>query len=325
MTDEDSVGYLGAAPSDDPYGAPADDPYTATEPDPYGDPYGAPAEEEEYSLPPASSPPPDEVVGYLGGSDAPAEDMPALPPVEEHDPNFSHRDFMDEGGGEDYQDDPYADQGYADPYEMPADQGYDDGAYDDYDSAAASDTDPSYFDSLGHTDDAETGMATQTEVGYDTEEFADDDQPKTISQQDAESIIRRITTKRILPPEQQQAKAMSRPQPLSPGGGGLRIWPILVVLLLLSAGGVFVFRKTLAKKFDWLAFLDPQKKQAGPVTTGPKIDPEAIKKKKLLKLVRTSEAKAFDMDPADLDKKASVTKTGEGADTKTDAKTEDDK
>ncbi|MGE0711403.1 MAG: hypothetical protein AB7N76_30235 [Planctomycetota bacterium] len=284
MTDE-PVGYLGGnTGDDDPYGAPEDDPHnhTATE-DPYGD----------YALPPASAPE-EEVVGYLGGE---PEELPALPPVEEGDSAYSHSDFLGQEAQPEY-DDPYAGEDYEDPYQMPAGDtplatGYDD--YGDYEGAPA-DGDPSYFDSLGHSDEAETGMATQTEVGYDTEEFADDDQPKTISQQDAESIIRRITTKRILPPEQQAAQSMPRPQPLTPGGGGLRIWPILLVLLALGAGGVWMFREQLGLV------------SSGPgeaiVPQGNTIPPNELKKRELLRLVLLGECKAFGVDYAKAEKDA---------------------
>lgn len=318
MTDE-PVGYLGGASGDDPYGDTADDPHnphnTATDDGP---------EEMEYALPPAENPPEAEVVGYLGGE----SELPGLPPVEEDSAAYSHRDFMAGGeGGEEYYEDPYGGDPYSqyeDPYGGTATA--EDDPYAGYDATAAADTDPSYFDSLGHDDDQpETGMQTQTEVGYDTEEFADDDQPKTISQQDAESIIRRITTKRILPPEQQQAKPLNRPQPLTPAGGGLKIWPILLVLVILSGAGIYVFRKQLSQLHPALAFLYPQP-DVGPIMTDvKKVDPNEVKKKKLLEMVLMSEAKALGVDmkalrekkdpapgdkPADADKAPAKTQEG---------------
>ena len=316
MTDE-PVGYLGGASGDDPYGAPADDPHnphTATD--------DAPADEMEYALPPAENPP-EEVVGYLGGE----SELPALPAVEEDSAAYSHRDFMAGGeGGEEYYEDPYGGDPYSqyeDPYggAATAEADYDD-PYAGYDANAAADTDPSYFDSLGHDDDVpETGMQTQTEVGYDTEEFADDDQPKTISQQDAESIIRRITTKRILPPEQQQAKPLNRPQPLTPAGGGLKIWPILLVLVVLSGAGVYVFRKQIARLHPALSFLDPQPPVGPMKSTQPKVNPEEVKKKKLLEMVLLSEAKALGVDMKTLKNKKDPA-PGKTADEKAPAKTE---
>ncbi len=71
----------------------------------------------------------------------------------------------------------------------------------------------SYFDTLGHED-----TENYSESSYDATMLGEsedgEDQPKTISQQDAESIIRRITTKRILPPEPPESPQVER-------GGGL--------------------------------------------------------------------------------------------------------
>jgi hypothetical protein len=295
--DDEPVGYLGgAAADDDPYAAPAeDDPYGApAEDDPYGAADGFADEaggEPEFALPGAEGEPEFALPGAEGVDEeyalpgAAGEPEHALPPADDGgEADYSASDFMADGAPVD--DDPYATETYDDPYATQ------DGYEDEYGSYEDAEADDGYYDSMGHDDDLETGMATETEVGYDTEEFADDDQPKTISQQDAESIIRRITTKRILPPEQQQAQPMARPQPLTPGGGGLKMWPILIVLLLLGGGGAFVFREQLFGTGD--------KPVVGIQTPKPTISAQERAKRLLVKRILTSEAKAFDRKPEEL-------------------------
>jgi len=307
--DDEPVGYLGgAAAEDDPYALPpedaADDPYGApAEDDPYGaaaedDPYGAndgftdeAGGEPEFALPGAEGEPEYALPGAEGVDDeyalpgATGEPEHSLPPAEEGEADYSASDFMADGGIPP-EEDAYATETYDDPYATQ------DGYEDEYGSYEDAEADDGYYDSMGHDDDLETGMATETEVGYDTEEFADDDQPKTISQQDAESIIRRITTKRILPPEQQQAQPMARPQPLTPGGGGLKLWPIFIVLLLLGAGGAFVFREQLFGTGDQPVVINP--------TPQPTLSAQERAKRLLVKRILTSEAKAFDRKPEEL-------------------------
>ena len=295
--DDEPVGYLGGAAAeddpyalppedaaDDPYGAPAeDDPYGAAEDDPYGGADDGFADEAggepEFALPGAEG---DEEYALPGATGEPEH---SLPPAEEGEADYSASDFMADGGIPP-EDDAYATETYDDPYATQ--EGYDD-EYGSYEDAEADD---GYYDSMGHDDGLETGMATETEVGYDTEEFADDDQPKTISQQDAESIIRRITTKRILPPEQQQAQPMARPQPLTPGGGGLKMWPILIVLLLLGGAGAFVFREQLFGTGKQPVVINP--------TPKPTLSAQERAKRLLVKRILTSEAKAFDRKPEEL-------------------------
>lgn len=261
-----------------------DDPYG----DPYGsDPYGAPAAEE-------AGDGDDEVAGYLGGAPG-EEELPALPGQADDGGSYTARDFMDsdETAGDDvYNADPYSTmdvEDYADPYALPPSSSSPYDEYEGYDAAAMAEDDPSYFDSMGH-DEADTEQITAP-VGYDTEEYEDDDQPKTISQQDAESIIRRITTKRILPPESQQSVT---PRPLTASGGGLRIWPILLVVVVLLAGGVYVFRVPIAEKFPQLAgilgvTLEPETE----IEKIPQVDPNEVKRKAMIKMVVLSEMKAF--------------------------------
>jgi len=286
MADEEPVGYLGGAqPSEAPSSTANDNPY------------GAPAEDEE-------------VVGYLGGQ----EELPALPPAQGE--NYSASDFMGAGGGYDdpYGQDPYgqeasAQDAYADPYSMPAEGGY--GEYEGYDTAAMGDGDPSYYDSMGHEPEYDTGSKTEP-VGYATEEFEDDDQPKTISQQDAESIIRRITTKRILPPEQAQAGGgLAPPRLTAADQAGLRIAPILAGALLLTCGMVYMFRIPLAERMPWFADMIGYVK---PVDNEAEVkeveDPNKVAEKRFLDLVLLSETKAFNAKPEDVKPLGSAAKTG---------------
>lgn len=298
--DDEPVGYLGgAAADDDPYALPPaeDDPYGApAEDDPYGAADGFASEagdggtdEPEFALPGAEGEPEYALPGAEGADEeyalpgATAEEEYSLPPADEGEADYSASDFMADAPPVD---DPYATETYDDPYATQ------DGYEDEYGSYEDAEADDGYYDSMGHDDGLETGMATETEVGYDTEEFADDDQPKTISQQDAESIIRRITTKRILPPEQQQAQPMARPQPLTPGGGGLKMWPILLVLLLLGGGGAFVFREQI--------FGTGEQPSIEVDTPKPTLSAQERAKRLLVRRILTSEAKAFDRKPEEL-------------------------
>ncbi|RMG11311.1 MAG: hypothetical protein D6731_15745 [Planctomycetota bacterium] len=268
MSEDEPVGYLGGATGEDPY---------AVE-----DPYGQESEGDG------------EVAGLLGGATG-EEELPALPAAE--DAAYTARDFMD-SGEESYADpyaDPYAETTYEDPYALPPSDDY--GDYEGYDDAAAADSDPSYFDSMGHEDydPHATDVATRT---AEPETQYDDDAPKTISQQDAESIIRRITTKRILPPDQEVKPV---PRKLTPSGGGLRMWPILVALLLLAGGAVWLFREPIAERYPQLApYLGVELEQETPVEEIKVDPPEVVLKRKMLEKVRLSEMKAFGITEADL-------------------------
>lgn len=278
--DEEPVGFLGGAV--DPYADPDDD----SGADPYGsdaDPYGSGGDDGE-------------VVGLLGGAQA-EEELPALPAAD--DGTYSASDFM-ESGEDAYADpyaDPYADQGeYEDPYALPPSGGSDYDDYEGYDDGAVAESDPSYFDSMGHDDyDAGVDVATRTADGDDY----DDGSPKTISQQDAESIIRRITTKRILPPDQESKP--SQPRQLTPSGGGLRIWPILAVVLILGAGSIYVFRESIAKAVPALApYLGVELEKPPEVDVIKTEAPEVVLKRKMLHKVLASELKAFGIEAKDL-------------------------
>jgi hypothetical protein len=223
MHEDDPVGYLGGEVGQNPYGGSDDDEEIAgylegASPYAESNPYGGSDDEE--------------IAGYLEGA-AGDDDMPMLPPAEEPEAAYSAKDFIDSDPAMDSYD-PYAED---DPY---AASGEDYG-YDNYEQS-----DASYFDEMGHTGEPETQKYAQEEEydeGYDDES----DQPKTISQQDAESIIRRITTKRIVPPETETRPKPSVQPSLTQSGGGLRIWPLLVAFLVLAAVGGFMFRAQIGE------------------------------------------------------------------------------
>lgn len=247
--------------------------------------------------------PEEEVDGYLGGA-AQEEDLPSLPPQETHEA-YSAKDFLDSDEAAPPTEDPYADP-YADPYGQPADASGGYGDYEGYDAAASAESDPAYFESMAHTGTAVDDGAAPAE-GYAADDYGQDDpdQPKTISQQDAESIIRRITTKRILPPESTaEKKPMVAPPPkLTEAGGGVRIWPILFTLLVIGGMGLFFFGEDIAEQFPearplmfWLEPKVEEVKLDDPV----KIDPNEVARKKLLEMVVLSEAKAFGITVKDV-------------------------
>ncbi len=288
-SNEEPAGYLGGAqgPEDDPYKDAASATPTATEDD--------------------------DVAGFLGGAPG-EEDLPSLPGQQQDDASYSAHDFLESEEVEPAENpyaDPYADQDdYGDPYALPPSESSPYDEYEGYDAAAMSESDPSYFDSMGHDDSQDVATATMP-TGYETEEFTEDDsQPKTISQQDAESIIRRITTKRILPPESQ--KQVSPPR-LTASSGGLRIWPILLITLVLAAGGVYTFRKPIAEAFPQLAgLLGVDLQQDVTVDPQPKENPEEVKKRAMMKMILQSEMKAFDLKKEDLEKAGPMAKKTEG-------------
>lgn len=240
----------------------------------------------------------DEVSGYLGGQSE--EELPSLPPQESRE-SYSAKDFLDSEVQEAPAEDPYAD-----PYAQPPAEGY--GDYEGYD-ASAQQGDPAYFDSMAHGGAAEGAAPPAEEYGGD-----DPDQPKTISQQDAESIIRRITTKRILPPETFDKKATAAPaQKLTEAGGGLRIWPILFVILIVVGMGLFFFGEQLAEQFPelrplmpWLEAVEAPAKEE----IIDKVDPNVVAKKKLLDMVLISEAKAYGVAVKDVPAAAALPAAG---------------
>ena len=206
MPEDEPVGYLGGSTGQD---------LEYAEENPYGDPsdMGGYADSDE-----------EEVVGYLEGSEVDGEDLPALPPAEEDPANYTAGDFLE--------DQPYEDQPYEDPYATEEDpyatSDYD---YEGYEESAVEDT--SHFDQMGHT----SGEETQ-DFGY-SDDYDDPDQPKTISQQDAEKIIERITKTR--PTATDTAPRLSPGPRLTPSRRGFRLGPLFAVfLILLLAGGLTV-------------------------------------------------------------------------------------
>jgi hypothetical protein len=249
---------------------------------------------------PAKAPPAkedEEVSGYLGGSEG---ELPALPP-QESTGSYTANDFI-KPEEQPAEADPYADP-YAQPgaEEAPADQ------YGEYDaSGQAAEGDASYFDSMAHS--GEGGPAVDegapADEGYADDTNDDPDQPKTISQQDAESIIRRITTKRILPPEQEGKKPQIAPPPrLTEAGGGMKVWPIIFVIFVLGGVGVYLFGEQIAETFpglrEYMPWLPP-KEVPKEIDLQPVEDPAVKAKRELLEMITRSEAKAFGVKPADV-------------------------
>ncbi|MCA8922625.1 MAG: hypothetical protein KDD82_12500 [Planctomycetes bacterium] len=196
MPEEEPAGYLGG------HTGPAQDLDDYAEENPYGDPSdegGYDASDEE------------EVVGYLEGSEADGEDLPALPPAEAEEEAYSAGDFIEDQPYED----PYASE--EDPY---ATSDYD---YEGYEEPAVEDD--SHFDQMGHASSEET-----QDFGY-SDDYDDPDQPKTISQQDAEKIIERITKTR--PTATDAAPRLSPGPRLTPSRRGFRLGPLFAVLLIM--------------------------------------------------------------------------------------------
>ena len=75
--------------------------------------------------------------------------------------------------------------------------------------------------------------------------------PKTISQQDAENIIKRITTKKILPPEvaANEGPRVNPPAELTPRGSPKlgRLVVLLLIVKLVVFAGVLAFVGYLAR------------------------------------------------------------------------------
>lgn len=223
--------------------------------------------------------PPQEVDGYLGG-DAPPDSLPALPPANMTG-QYSASDFMTAPAEiEDQAPAPIAEA----PVEAPAD-------------------DPSYFQQYANEEPAgeTTGTDTVAEQAPSdqTSEFDEPGLPKTISQQDAENIIKRITTKKILPPEvaaNEGPRVTSAPE-LTPRRG-MRAGPIIVFTAVLLGGvaALFAFKQELAPYLppflcELLNVTPPSTDPVVVETPGP--TKEQQKEKALRDLVSESEWRAF--------------------------------
>jgi hypothetical protein len=229
-------------------------------------PYGTPSTDEG------------EVEGYLEGA-AGEEELPMLPPQESQGSqvaDYSASDFIQ--------------------HEEPAEEAQD--PYQDY--QAPSEEDASYFDSMGHE-----GPSTVTEEAPPEEAVEGDDQPKTISQQDAESIIKRITTKRIVPPEGEGRPIQSySPPPMTRSGGGFRSGALLLIvgsILGLAVVAVSLFGNEIGKALYDNGYRDiamgwPFNYQPPPVEDPVHVvvePPEVRKKREMLETIRRSERVAL--------------------------------
>ena len=211
-----------------------------------------------------------EIEGYLEGAPG-EEDLPMLP-AQESQADYSASDFIQPEEPEE--------------------------AHDPYQQDYSSQEDAAYFDSMGHD-----GAATVTEEP--PEEYVDqDDQPKTISQQDAESIIKRITTKRIVPAEGDARPIQSYSPPMTRSGGGFRFGALLLILgSILGLGGVAValFGPEIGKVLyengyqelgmGWpFGYVPPPVEDVRPVEVEP---PEVRKKRIMLETLTRSETIAI--------------------------------
>jgi len=173
------------------------------------------------------------IEGYLGG-DAPPDSLPALPPAAA---SYSATDFMpaQEAPQENYAD--YANE----PVEAPAE-------------------DATQYEQYGHEEQATApedyaadGTQTVPEVPpqEQSSEFDDPGLPKTISQQDAENIIKRITTKKILPPEVAAAEGprINPPAEFTPRSGPKLGRIVFVLVVVLGGVGAAVFFKDDLKPY----------------------------------------------------------------------------
>jgi len=162
-----------------------------------------------------------QVEGYLGGqtSDAkPAEEeLPALPPAGVS-AVYSASDFIAPPPETEEEAPPAYDSYAADPVAEPA--------------PAAADV-----EQYSHESTSGTKTVVEEPSSQPSSDFDEPGLPKTISQQDAENIIKRITTKKILPPEvaASDGPRVNPPAELTPRGTPKL--GRLIVLLLIVIGG----------------------------------------------------------------------------------------
>ncbi|HZV02716.1 MAG TPA: hypothetical protein VFF73_38770 [Planctomycetota bacterium] len=225
-----------------------------------------------------------QVEGYLGGqtSDAkPAEEeLPALPPAGVS-AVYSASDFIAPPPETEEEAPPAYDSYAADPVAEPA--------------PAAADV-----EQYSHESTSGTKTVVEEPSSQPSSDFDEPGLPKTISQQDAENIIKRITTKKILPPEVAASDGPRvSPSPELTPRGTPKLGRIVVVMLLILGlyGGAVAFREDVGPflpevLWPYIFYTPPPP----PPVEKPKdeMTPEMKKEKALRHMVFESEWRAFD-------------------------------
>jgi hypothetical protein len=251
-----------------------------------------------------------QVEGYLGGQTSDAkpveEELPALPPAGVS-AVYSASDFI------------------APPPETEEEPPP---AYDSYAAEPVAEPAPAAADVEQYSHESTSGTKTVVEEpsSQPSSDFDEPGLPKTISQQDAENIIKRITTKKILPPE---VAASDGPR-ITPGPeltprGTPKLGRIVVVLLLILGlyGGAVAFREDVGPFLPevlWPYIFYTPPPPTKPIDTTPTETPEVKKEKALRHLVFESEWRAFDyksskeFEDAQREAKTTGTKTPDNKD-----------
>lgn len=224
------------------------------------------------------------VEGYLGGAAAEPqpEELPSLPPAGVS-AVYSASDFIAPPPEVDEEPPPSYDSYAADPVAEPAPEQSD---MDQYAAHPAEEPNP--------------GTATVVEAPSEgSSDFDEPGLPKTISQQDAENIIKRITTKKILPPDvaSNDGPRVNPPAELTPRGSP-KLGRLVVILLILIGGygAAVYFNDQLApylppEVYPFIFYTPPPAKVDD---TKPIEDTPAQKKEKALrKIMLESEWRAF--------------------------------
>jgi hypothetical protein len=225
------------------------------------------------------------VEGYLGG-DAPPDSLPSLPPAGVS-AVYSASDFI------------------AAPAEEEAAPAYD--SYAAEPPVEAPQADQSDFEQYGHPEgepqhpaEMDNGTATVVEQPQEaSSDFDDPGLPKTISQQDAENIIKRITTKKILPPEvaAQEGVRVNPSSELTPRGSPKLGRMLIVLVLLIGGAAALVFFKDDVGPYlpeviqNLIGYVPPPPTPVIEPSTGD--TPEMKKQKALREKVLESEWRAF--------------------------------
>ena len=229
------------------------------------------------------------VAGYLGGQagEGKPEDLPALPPAGVS-AVYSASDFIAPPPEVEEEPPPAYDSYAADPVAEPA--------------PAAADMEQYAHEPEPEPEPEPPATATVVEQGAQegSSDFDEPGLPKTISQQDAENIIKRITTKKILPPETGQGETprISKPSELTPRGSP-KLGRLIVLLIIVVGGyGAAVAFNDQVKDYlpDYLwpyIFYTPppEKPEDKPPPTK---TPAQLKEEALRKVMLESEWRAFD-------------------------------